>query len=498
MTHDRVNILLVDDQPAKLLTYDVILRDLGENLVTADSARSAFEHLLKRDIAVVLLDVCMPELDGFELATMIREHPRCKKTAIIFISGIYLADADLARGYELGAVDYVQVPVIPEVLRSKVKIFIDLYRRTRQLVELNRELADRVAERTAELTASNARLIQSEQLRGLALAAGQMGSWDWDFVKDQGHFDEGQCQIFGVNPESFEATRESVRALIQPEDWDRLVEAWAQVTEDTNSFRTEFRVQRQDGELRYCSGTAVASVEGGRIARMSGVTVDITEQKMAEKRQVLLAREVDHRAMNVLTVVQSILRLTRAKNIEAYVAAVEGRVNALGQAHALLSRSRWRGVDFGKLVEDELAPYRAGAAESETVVALGPTVVLEPTTAQTAALALHELATNAAKYGALSVPGGRVRINWEVQPDSVELHWQESGGPAVEAPATTGFGTRVIGAIIEGQLGGVAKFDWRPGGLECTLSIPRSDTVKSAEQSPGQFAAIRVPESATP
>ena len=193
MARDQVNILLVDDQPAKLLTYDVILRELGENLITADSARSAVEHLLKRDVAVVLLDVCMPELDGFELAKRIREHPRCRKTAIIFISGIYLADDDRIRGYELGAVDYVQVPVIPEVLRSKVKVFVDLYRKTRELEELNRELEDRVAERTIELAASNARLIQTEQLRGLALAAGQMGSWEWEVVKGQGHFDEGEC-----------------------------------------------------------------------------------------------------------------------------------------------------------------------------------------------------------------------------------------------------------------------------------------------------------------
>jgi PAS domain S-box-containing protein len=419
----------------------------------------------------------MPELDGFQLARMIREHPRCKKTAIIFISGIYLTDDDRLRGYELGAVDYVQVPVIPEVLRSKVKIFMDLHRTTCQLEQLNRELEDRVVARTKELAASNARLIQSEQLRELALAAGHMGTWELDIVKGQGNFDKGQCRIFGVDPKNFEVTAEYVRALIHPEDRERLTIAWAEATQNTRSFQTEFRVQRPDGELRYCIGTAAASIEGGRIVRMSGVTVDITDQKEAEKRQVLLAREVDHRAMNVLTVVQSILRLTRANDIEAYVAAVEARVNALGQVHALLSRSRWQGAEFGKLVEDELAPYRASAAESDTVVALGPNIVLEPTTAQTVALALHELATNAAKYGALSVPSGHVLINWEVQPDSVELHWQESGGPAVEAPATKGFGTRVIGAIIEGQLGGAATFDWRRGGLECTLSIPRSSTL---------------------
>src|SRR5919108_6613838 len=111
---ERVNILLVDDQPAKLLTYEAILRDLGENLISASSAREALEHLLKKEIAVVLIDVYMPETDGFQLAAMIRDHPRFQQTAIIFISAIHLADVDHMRGYEMGAVDYVPVPVIPE------------------------------------------------------------------------------------------------------------------------------------------------------------------------------------------------------------------------------------------------------------------------------------------------------------------------------------------------------------------------------------------------
>src|SRR5919201_6494026 len=136
---ERVNILLVDDQPAKLLSYEAILHGLGENLLKATSGREALELLLKTEIAVVLVDVCMPDLDGFQLAAMIREHPRFKKTAIIFISAIHLTDVDRLRGYEMGAVDYVPVPVIPEVLRAKVKIFAELYRKTRQLEQLNRE-----------------------------------------------------------------------------------------------------------------------------------------------------------------------------------------------------------------------------------------------------------------------------------------------------------------------------------------------------------------------
>jgi signal transduction histidine kinase len=156
--HDRVNILLVDDQPAKLMSYEVILRELGENLLTASSAQEAFEHLLRHDVAVVLIDVIMPDLDGFELAQMIRAHPRFQTVALIFVSAIALTDIDRIKGYEHGAVDYVPVPVVPDVLRAKVRIFSELFRKTRQLERLNVELERRVAERTAELAQANAEL----------------------------------------------------------------------------------------------------------------------------------------------------------------------------------------------------------------------------------------------------------------------------------------------------------------------------------------------------
>src|SRR3954463_2142886 len=138
--YEPVNILLVDDQPAKLLSYETILGELGENLIKAGSANEALEQLLRNDVAVVLVDVCMPDLDGFELAAMIREHPRFQKTAIIFVSAIQVTDLDLLRGYAAGAVDYVPVPVIPDLLRAKVRVFCELYRKTRQLEALNQEL----------------------------------------------------------------------------------------------------------------------------------------------------------------------------------------------------------------------------------------------------------------------------------------------------------------------------------------------------------------------
>ena len=162
---EKVNILLVDDQPAKLLSYEAILSELGENLVKASSAREALEHLLKTEVAVVLIDVCMPEFDGFELAAMIREHPRFQMLSIIFVSAVQVTDLDLLRGYECGAVDYVPVPVAPELLRSKVRVFCDLFRKTRQLETLNAELERRVEERTAELAHANADLEQRVEER---------------------------------------------------------------------------------------------------------------------------------------------------------------------------------------------------------------------------------------------------------------------------------------------------------------------------------------------
>jgi signal transduction histidine kinase len=167
---DPVNILLVDDQPAKLLTYESILGELGENLIKVSSATEALECLLRHDVAVVLVDVVMPELDGYELAAMIRQHPRFQQTSIIFVSALMLTDLDRLRGYECGAVDYVPVPVVPEILRAKVSVFADLYRKTRALERLNAELEQRVADRTAALEATTAALQEADRRKDEFLA----------------------------------------------------------------------------------------------------------------------------------------------------------------------------------------------------------------------------------------------------------------------------------------------------------------------------------------
>ncbi|MCK1722375.1 HWE histidine kinase domain-containing protein [Bradyrhizobium sp. 141] len=469
MDHEKVNILLVDDQPAKLLAYEVILKELGENLVIASSGREALELLLKTEIAVILVDVCMPELDGFELAAMIREHPRFQKTAMIFISAIQVSDIDRLRGYEMGAVDYVPVPVVPEVLRAKIKVFAELYRKTRELERLNQELEDRVRARTAELENSTARLRESEQRRSMAIAAGKMGSWDWDWITGDWMWDEGQYRIFGVGPESFEVNPANVQALLHPDDVDQLRKAIAEFNKGARAYETEFRILRPDGEVRWCVGTAAATVDdSSRVVRVSGVTVDITERKRAEERQNLLAREVDHRAKNALALAQSIVRLTRADEVKDYVNAVEGRINALARVHTILSLSSWQGAELSRLIDEELAPYSLGGQ----IILAGPEVQLLPATAQTLALALHELFTNSAKYGALSTRSGRLTIGWQVKDQVLTLSWEESGGPLVMTPKSRGFGTRSLLASVESQLGGQALFDWRAEGLLCRLEVP--------------------------
>lgn len=157
---ERRKILVVDDQPAQLLSHEVALEGIGAVLLKASCACEAFEQLLKNDVALILIDVCMPDIDGFELATLIREHPRFQRIGIIFVSAVMTADLHRLRGYELGAVDYVAVPVMPELLRAKVKVFLDLFQKTRELERLNAGLEQRILERAAQLRSCNQELEQ--------------------------------------------------------------------------------------------------------------------------------------------------------------------------------------------------------------------------------------------------------------------------------------------------------------------------------------------------
>jgi two-component sensor histidine kinase/CheY-like chemotaxis protein len=205
------------------------------------------------------------------------------------------------------------------------------------------------------------------------------------------------------------------------------------------------------------------------------------ELRASEEQQRLLSAEVDHRAKNLLAVVQSILRLTRAANIESYIDTVGGRILALARGHSLIAESRWRGANVAQIVDAELAPYHANegwASHRARVEAVGPPATLRPAAAQSLAMAIHELTTNAVKHGALSSSGGRISVTWQLTEQGLLLVWDEAGGPPIAGPPERhGFGTKIIAAGIEHQLEGRVIFDWRPEGLLVSILVPSEQLV---------------------
>jgi PAS domain S-box-containing protein len=391
---EQVNILLVDDQPSKLLSYRVILAELGENLLSASSAREAFDILLRAEIAVILMDVQMPELDGFELAAMIREHPRFEKTAIIFVSAIHLSDLDQLKGYAAGAVDYVSVPVIPELLRAKVRIFAELYRKTRQLERLNEELERRVAERTAALQTSTQHLKDSEQRRSIALAAGSMGSWDWDLSSGALAWDEGQFRICGLERGQFCPTTESFSPLLHPDDREAVTAAAAESYETGQMFHAEFRILRPDGDVRWCVASGATSIEAqGRPRRMSGVTYDITERKLAEQALAQtneeLERRIEERTRERETALAQLFEAQKTDTIGQLTGGVAHDFNNLLMAvlgSLELLRKRVSDEKSLRLLDNAVAGAQRGVALTQRLLAFARRQELKPAAVDVGAL----------------------------------------------------------------------------------------------------------------
>jgi PAS domain S-box-containing protein len=503
--HKPVNVLLVDDQPAKLLSYEVILGELGENLIKASSAREALEQLLKNDVAVILTDVCMPELDGFQLAAMLREHPRFEKTAIIFVSAVHMSDLDHLRGYQSGAVDYITVPVVPELLRAKVKVFVELYRKTRELEELNDELEARVEERTAELQASTSRLRASEERLRLASEAAEFGTYDLDLAHDRIHCSLHLKTLLGTDVGG-DLSLDAFLALIHPADREVVRACLIGECSGSDRHEVEFRVLEESGAVRWLldRGSIVrGNGEGPTSTRATGTILDITERKRVEERQRLLMAELDHRVKNILANLSAVARLSsvRAASVKGFVEALDGRIQAMSRAHALLRQGNWNGADLADLAYDLLTPFRSGTEHNIRIA--GPRLTLSPKNAQAFALLLHELATNAVKHGALSRPGGAVEVSWtrrcQAEGEGFRFVWREVGGPPACRPQEPGFGLTVLRAAAS-EFGGSIDCQFRDEGIECVLDgCLEGEGKREADLSlpSGSFEAARVGQAAT-
>jgi PAS domain S-box-containing protein len=340
-------------------------------------------------------------------------------------------------------------------------------------VELVREVAERTWA-TVERARAEAERREGEARLRLAVAAGRMAVWEYDVAADRLTGSPELHRLLGLPEDAMPGLAE-LQSRCAPGEHERVRSVGeAALARGEHFFEAECRILLPEGAARWLLMRAELRLgEEGSPGKLFGVVLDVTGRKQAEERQALLMREVDHRAKNALAVVQAAVRLTRAPDLESYRQAIERRVAALVRAQTLLAEDRWAGADLRALLEGELAAF---LGEGQRATLDGPPVALPAEAAQPLAMAFHELATNAVKYGALSAPSGRVAVSWRVaagaQP-ALRLRWAESGGPAVTAPPERrGFGSRVLEGTVRGQLGGSVALAWAPSGLACDMEIP--------------------------
>ncbi|MFC0384870.1 HWE histidine kinase domain-containing protein [Muricoccus vinaceus] len=312
----------------------------------------------------------------------------------------------------------------------------------------------------------------------------------WRAAPDGGFLElEGWTTLTGQSRES--SLGSGWLDMLHPEDRERVRTLWAQCLAECRTMDMEYRLRTAGGDWRWCRSRGVPigadagpgpdpGTGGGRAEEWVGVLEDIDDRRRAEERRLLVAREVDHRAKNVLAVVQTIVRMSGADTVKAYSAIVQSRIGALARAHDLLAEGGWSGAELRKVAEWELLAYR-GLNDGGPVALDGPHRPISALAVQPIAMVFHELATNAAKGGALSSPGGTVRLTWWEEEETLRMRWAEAGGPPVCGPPNrSGFGTRLIDATVQGQLGGRVVRHWEPAGLVVELSVPLARIVPPA------------------
>jgi PAS domain S-box-containing protein len=324
-----------------------------------------------------------------------------------------------------------------------------------------------------------------------------MGTWWFDPPKRVFGWSPQTVALLGLPAEQTATGIGEWRDYIHPDDQADAKAGFEAVLRRGGDYEAEFRVRRPDGLFRWINTRGRVYLDAaGQASHMVGILHDVTARKEAEEQQRVLLGELNHRVKNTLATVQSIARQTlRASEPALFGEAFERRLLALSKTHDLLTRNAWREADFSAIVEQELMPYRRET--NDRILVSGPEVLLPARTAINLGLVLHELVTNAAKYGALSVPSGRLELTWRVAagsaggPDLV-VSWRESGGPAIAEPRRQGFGSRLIERSIEGELGGRIKLEYLSAGLVGLLEIPLSQALARQAELDRQDVPIAV------
>jgi PAS domain S-box-containing protein len=325
-------------------------------------------------------------------------------------------------------------------------------------------------------------LRESKDRLQLALDAARLGSWQYDPLRRASSGDARANEIFDFDIAEKEVVLEEILRRVHPDDVERVRAAVATALDpvDPKPFAIEYRVRRGDGKVRWVENHGLAYFEGAgperQVVSFVGTAQDITERKEREEREHLLMREINHRAKNMLSVVDAIAHQTATRNPEDFIERFSERIQALSANQDLLIRNEWRGVEVEDLVCAQLAPF-ADLIGSRIVVR-GPKLRLNAASTQAIGLALCELATNAGKYGALSVDTGRVEVSWGGDGDTFSMSWTERGGPPVSVPQRRGFGTIVMEQMTERSVDGRVDLEYAPSGATWRLTCPTANALE--------------------
>jgi PAS domain S-box-containing protein len=473
----REDITEREEAEEKLRKSEQAIRELLSALPAAIFVTDADGRITYYNQAAVELWGRSPELGKDRWSDLARPYCADGKPARLADcpTEIALRRGKSVRGLEaiLERADGTRIPVVPypTPLRDATGAIVGVVNMTVDISE--RQKAERIlAERNAQLA--------------LAGRAALVGSYVYNVNKGTMQISEGYATIHGLPDGITETTIREWRSRVHPEDLARAEGLREQAfVERRKEDNAEYRIILSTGEIRWIERRgAISFGEDGRPERVVGVNIDVTERKRAEQHQHALNAELDHRVKNVLATVSAIIAQTQESSHSRaeFVTGLDSRINSLSRTHELLSQSNWRGVSLAEIIRRELAPYARGNTEAK-----GPSVTLKAEATQAVATVLHELTTNAAKYGALSNRSGRVSVRWRWQQngphDRLVIEWQETGGPPVLAPSRSGYGTSIIRELIPFEFGGAVELSIATEGTRCRLEIPGEWASRGRERS---------------